>query len=173
MLGLFSASALPTTSHPYLALSRLHLSLLIASLGSNPENLDEAIRTSARCVGAMMELLVEGHPARGVGLAELGKLLVVDEPATPENKALSDSPSSGKPSGSGQSGDGSAAIFPPKGEARLRLAHETLLRAMKELELGFGAGGGEVGAEVQKVAREVDKEVNIWTRGIRNARAQA
>lgn len=168
MTNLLSSSLLTPTSHPYLALSRLHLSLLIASLGSTSENLDEAIRTSARCVSALMDLLVEGHPARGVGMAELGKLLTVDEPETsssPITPAITD--------GSGTEGEGNGAVkppFPPKGEARLRLAHETLVRAMKELELGFGAGGGEVGKDVQKLAREVDKELSVWTRGIKNAR---
>jgi SET and MYND domain-containing protein len=41
---------------------------------------------------------------------------------------------------------------------------------MVELEIGFGAGGGEIGADVQKLAREVDKELSVWSRGVRNVR---
>jgi len=159
ILKLLSASPLTPTSHPYLALSRLYLSLLIASLGGSPENLNEAIRTSARCVSALRDLLPEGHPARGVAMAELGKLLTVDEPPSPETENDSNR-------GDDKSSD---LTFPPSGEARLRLAHDTLRRAMVELDIGFGSDGGEVGANVQRLAREVDKELSIWARGLRNS----
>jgi len=44
------------------------------------EALDEAIRAATRVFTGLSQILPEGHPARGVALAELGKLLCVDEP---------------------------------------------------------------------------------------------
>ena len=90
-----------------------------------------------------------------MALAELGKLLTVDlDDSSP-------SPSS------------STNMFPPKGANRLKLAHETLVRALVELDIGFGKGGGEVGEEVRALARGAEKELAIWGRGVRNVRENA
>ncbi|KAF8960017.1 hypothetical protein BDZ97DRAFT_1355582 [Flammula alnicola] len=44
------------------------------------EALDDAIRAATRASTGLSQILVEGHPVRGIALAELGKLLSVDEP---------------------------------------------------------------------------------------------
>lgn len=88
---------------------------------------------------------------RGIALAELGKLLAVDEP----------SPLSPPQTTS----------FPPSGPARLRIAYETLLRARNELLVGFGLEneGGEVGREVRANIVALEKELGVWATGIQNA----
>jgi len=159
MLSLFNASPLTPTSHPFLSLNRLHLSLLIFTLDSTLENLDEAIRTSATCASGLRELLVEGHPGRAMAMAELGKLLGADEPPTSTSSSSSTS---------GPASNAYGNKFPPSGEPRLRLARETLIRSLAELEIGYGPGGGEVGANVRELTRGVDKELAVWTSRVRN-----
>lgn len=105
-------------------------------------------------MSALRDLYSEGHPVRAIAIAELGKLLTVDE----------SSESSQPPS----QGNTNVEEFPPSGVKRLRLAHETLTRAYAELEIGFGPGGGLVGIETLKLAREIDQEINVWRRGVRN-----
>jgi len=107
-----------------------------------------------------MSVFVEGHPVRGVGLAELGKLLAVDEPPAlattmPGNATATTSDA-----------------FPPTGPARLALAVETLQRALKELMIGFGesTGGGDVGRVVREDIVKLEREMSIWARGVRNVR---
>lgn len=103
---LMSIRVLPS-SHPLLALSRLHTTLLItnyrspfdpgtieldspqiqmscgnkSSLAEAQERLDEAIRSAMRTCNALNQVLTYGHPIRGLATAELGKLLSVDEPS--------------------------------------------------------------------------------------------
>jgi hypothetical protein len=93
-----------------------------------------------------------GHPTRALALAELGKLLAVDEPA---------------PRPVGSSG---ASAFPPSGPARLRLACETLIRARDELLISFGErnDGGEVGREIREMVVRVERELAAWNQGVRN-----
>ena len=198
---LVSAGLVPA-AHPLLALARLNSSLLIAHLpstspsveeirspavqASHPqpiqnatseeaqEALDEAIRAATRASMGLSQVLTEGHPVRGVALAELGKLLSVDEPCpgnTPEP------PSGGNPSTPTASSvplglNMKPAAYPPSGPQRLKLGYETLVRARQELEIGFGGGkneGGEVERIVRDLAASLEKELSVWRTGVKNA----
>jgi hypothetical protein len=149
---LTSAKALPS-SHPLLALTRLRQSLLLAAFPSNltQDALDGLIRASSASVMGLNAVLPPGHPTRALALAELGKLLAVDEPAP-------------RPAAVG------ASAFPPSGPARLRLACETLIRARDELLISFGErnDGGEVGREVREMVVRVERELAAWGQGVRN-----
>lgn len=147
----------PLCSHPILALQRLHQSLLIADLVSTTSAslLDNAIRATARAVSGITTILDEGHPVRGVALAELGKLLAVDE-----------QPSTLAPVNANVQFD----VFPPTGAARLQLATNTLKQALNELLIGFGEStqGGEVGVELREEIIRLEKEMSVWHRGVKN-----
>ena len=149
---LTSAKALPS-SHPLLALTRLRQSLLLAAFPSNltQDALDGLIRASSASVTGLTAVFPPGHPTRALALAELGKLLAVDEPAP-------------RPAATG------ASAFPPSGPARLRLACETLIRARDELLISFGerSGGGEVGREIREMVVRVERELAAWGQGVRN-----
>lgn len=136
------------------------------------EALDEAIRAATRAFTGLSQILPEGHPARGVALAELGKLLCVDEPL-PKDAELtgtrSITPRSELPS---PFASAQFAAYPPSGPERLKLAYDTLVLALGELKVGFGSGkneGGEVGRNVRKLAADVEKELSVWKEGIKNA----
>ncbi|KAG6379628.1 hypothetical protein JVT61DRAFT_10144 [Boletus reticuloceps] len=156
IIPILVSAGLPPSSHPLLALLKLHQSLLLASFSDQISQnlLDESIRAAAKHVAGLSAILDPGHPVRGVALAELGKLLAVDEP----------SPS---PSSSSRQ----TASFPPSGPTRLKLAYETLLKGREELLIGFGREneGGEVGREVRENIVALEKELGVWTTGIRNA----
>lgn len=153
---LTNAKLTPAT-HPLLAIYRLHQSLLIPSLSSaeNPSQsaLDEVINIAAKSVAGLSHILRPGHPVRGVALAELGKLLAVDEPEPNSTAATS------------------ASTFPPSGPDRLKLAVSTLRQATDELRIGFGAvsDGGETGKEVREILANAEKEVSVWDVRIRGA----
>lgn len=123
------------------------------------QKLDDAIRAALRTSTGLSSLLVPGHPLRGLALAELGKLLSVDE-RVPKYLA-----------GSHSNGENQKGIFPPSGPARLRLARETLIRARSELMVGFGGAneGGEVSKEVREWLIRVEKELQVWTTGMQGA----
>ncbi|KAG8216403.1 SET domain-containing protein [Butyriboletus roseoflavus] len=152
MIPILASAGLPPSSHPLLALLKLHQSLLLAPLSDriSQEGLDESIRIAAKHIAGLAAVLDEGHPVRGVALAELGKLLAVDEP----------SPSSLPQTTS----------FPPSGPTRLKIAYETLLKARNELLMGFGRenGGGQVGLEVRECIVALEKELGVWTTGVRS-----
>ena len=156
LVPIIISSGLTPSSHPLLALSRLHQSLLLSSLPSPPtqEALDETIRAASRSFMGLTPLLPCGHPVRGIALAELGKLLAVDEP-TPQNHAA---------------GAGTALLYPPSGPPRLKLAYETLVRARDELLIGFGRknGGGQVGQSVRDDIVSLEREIGVWKQGVRN-----
>lgn len=63
-----------------------------------------------------------------------------------------------------------ALRYPPSGPARLKLAYETLIRATKELRVGFGTknDGGQVGRDVRESAVALEKEIGVWKQGVRN-----
>ena len=137
-------------------MTRLHQELLIDSLSTSSvtqELLDEAIRTAAKYSAGLQTLLPKGHPVRAVALGELGKLLAVDEPAP---TSASDHAAAGK--------------FPPSGPPRLKLAYESFVKAHEELQIGFGkkVGGGQLGADIREAIVRLEKELGIWTTGIRN-----
>jgi hypothetical protein len=112
--------------------------------------LDETVRAAAKSAAGLSALLCEGHPVRAIAFAELGKILAVDEPA-PKTRAP-------------------ASTFPPSGAPRLKLAHETLVRARHETLIGFGKenDGGQVGQEIRAVIVSLEKEMQIWSYGVRN-----
>lgn len=154
MIPILVSARLPPSCHPLLALLKLHQSLLVSEFASSDqisqERLDESIRTAAKHVAGLSAVLEEGHPVRGVALAELGKLLAVDEP----------SPSSPPQTTS----------FPPSGPTRTKMAYETLVQARNALLVGFGREneGGEVGREVRESIVALEKELGVWVSGVRN-----
>ncbi|GJJ07795.1 hypothetical protein Clacol_002000 [Clathrus columnatus] len=144
---------LPPSAHPLLNILRIHQVLLIDKLssveeGNSSQVIDDVIRTAGRVVVGLTAILEEGHPILGIALAELGKLLAVDEPPEPSD----------------------AFNFPPRGPARLALALETLKRAFKSLRIGFGEEneGGEVGVQIREEIVQLEKELQAWQQGIRN-----
>ncbi|EMD31905.1 hypothetical protein CERSUDRAFT_119222 [Gelatoporia subvermispora B] len=157
MIPILTSANLTPSCHPLLAMTRLHQELLIADLPTSltQQALDDIIRTTAKYSAGLSSILPEGHPVRGVALAELGKLLAVDEPSPPEI--------AGMPRGQ--------ARFPPSGPARLKLAYETLLKAREELVIGFGAdgGGGIIGKEVRETIVRLEKELGVWTHRVKDA----
>ncbi|KAJ3512854.1 hypothetical protein NLJ89_g3280 [Agrocybe chaxingu] len=189
LIPILTSAGLVPAAHPLLALCRLNTSLLITHLPSTDpsteeirspeiqeaspgvsqavtpkevqEALDDAIRAATRSSTGLSHLLVEGHPVRGIAFAELGKLLSVDEPA-PEPRPQS------QPLGMHIK----PPVYPPSGPQRLQLAYETLVRARNELMIGFGGGkneGGEVGRKVRQQAVDLEKELDVWKTGVRNA----
>ncbi|KAG6856912.1 hypothetical protein H0H87_012162 [Tephrocybe sp. NHM501043] len=156
LVPILISSGLAASSHPLLALSRLHQSLLIDSLPSplTQDSLDDAIRVTTRSSTGLGAVLQYGHPIRGITLAELGKLLAVDEPlprqaSTPAEAAL---------------------LYPPSGAPRLKLALEVMLKARNELLVGFGAWneGGQVGKDVRDGIVALEKELAVWKQGVKN-----
>ncbi|KIJ63125.1 hypothetical protein HYDPIDRAFT_182437 [Hydnomerulius pinastri MD-312] len=159
VIPILVSAGLTPSCHPFLALLKLHQSLLVSSFSArlSQDILDEAIRASAKHSAGLSAILDEGHPVRAVALAELGKLLAVDEPA----------PSSSSQPSLPQTNN----AFPPSGPARVKIAYETLLQARKELVIGFGRDndGGEVGRSIRDIIVSLEKELGVWTTGIRNA----
>ncbi|KAG8757292.1 hypothetical protein FRC14_002175 [Serendipita sp. 396] len=154
LMGLVSPLS-PPTSHPRLALMRLLQTLSIESMSTKESDtstsVDDVIRLSAQVVAALMDLLSRGHPIRGLAIATLGRLLCVDEPELPSDASIEQP-------------------FPPRGYQRLVLAKSTLLRAVEELEIGFGPGGGTLGTETRQMLENTDRELAIFERGVRNAK---
>lgn len=152
IIPILTSSKLTPSSHPLLALTRLHQTLLLATLPSTmtQEALDNLILATSSTVAGLSTILTPGHPIRALAIAELGKLLAVDEPSpTP---------------------DANNRKFPPSGPARLKAAHDTLVRARSELKVGFGASndGGEVGKEVREMVVRLEKELQVWRQGVKN-----
>ena len=177
-LGMVLDSALPPQQDPLLDSSGMTSQAAIATLRQShaqdlispqiaeeekhaeraQQKLDDAIRAALRTSTGLSSVLVAGHPLRGLALAELGKLLSVDE-RVPKYLA-----------GSNGKGDNQKGGYLPSGPARLRLARETLVRARSELMIGFGGAneGGEVGKEVREWLIRVETELQVWTAGIQN-----
>ncbi|KII84634.1 hypothetical protein PLICRDRAFT_117564 [Plicaturopsis crispa FD-325 SS-3] len=153
MIPILTSARIVPSSHPLLGLQRLHQYLLIATLsdGCTQERLDEAIQVASKSAAGISSILAPGHPIRAIELAELGKLLAVDEPA---------------PAQPGRPQD-----FPPSGPARLKMALDTLIRARAELLIAFGGvnEGGQVGREVRESIVALEKELGVWKQGIKNA----
>ncbi|KAJ8482475.1 hypothetical protein ONZ51_g5325 [Trametes cubensis] len=153
IIPILTSAGVTPSSYPLLAMTHLHQELLIATLPSSlsQESLDDAIRAAAKYSAGLQSLLPKGHPVRAVALGELGKLLGVDEPAPPTDPAQ-------------------ASKFPPSGPARLKLAYESLVRAHEELLIGFGKPnqGGYIGKDVREAIIRLERELGIWTSGIKN-----
>ncbi|KAF9525238.1 hypothetical protein CPB83DRAFT_870963 [Crepidotus variabilis] len=189
LVPILTSVGLVPAAHPLLGLSRLLTSLLIAYLPSyeagveeiqSPEiqksqvsasilspadiqeALDETVKAATRSCTGLSQILTQGHPVRGIALAELGKLLCVDEPSP---KDLSRK--TGYPSGSMTLGPFDA----PSGPQRLKLAYDTLRQARAELMIGFGGGsneGGEAGNGVRNLLVNLEKEMAVWKDGVKN-----
>ncbi|KAK2465023.1 hypothetical protein APHAL10511_003099 [Amanita phalloides] len=117
------------------------------------QKLDDAIRAALRTSTGVASVLVPGHPLRGLALAELGKLLCVDEPVPlylGTNKQR--------------------GVYPPSGPGRLRLGKECLIHSRSELMVGFGGAneGGELGRQVREWLVGVEKELEAWTVGLQS-----
>lgn len=150
VLGLLP-KLMPPPSHPRLALSRLAQSLLISQMNSDGgPSVDKIIQISAQNRDAIGEILPEGHPIRAVAVTELGKLLCSDEPPI--------------------SSEDPAEHWPPRGYARLALAKEILVQAKKEIEIGFGSDGSELGDTVRELLVGITKEMSVFKRGVQNAK---
>jgi SET and MYND domain-containing protein len=205
LIPIIISAGLVPAAHPLLALSRLNTSLLIThlpiteplieeihspqvqvDLSQNPpqqtqkdsqEALDEAIRSATRSYTGLSQILTDGHPIRGIALAELGKLLSVDEPhpthlVSPQSGVTTSFNTPLSSSSSLNMMPSHPAAYPPSGPHRLKLAYETLKKARCELVIGFGGGsneGGEVGQHVRRQVVELEKELGVWKSGIRNA----
>ncbi|KAG7092156.1 hypothetical protein E1B28_008525 [Marasmius oreades] len=119
------------------------------------EHLDECIRNGSKIVAGLSAILSPGHPVMGIALAELGKLLAVDEVFVVDSTDTS-------------------AQFPPSGPARLKLAYDTLMRARASLRIGFGSRneGGKVGREVREILVRLEKEIEVWKTRVRNVLGQ-
>ncbi|KAJ3912452.1 hypothetical protein F5877DRAFT_54030 [Lentinula edodes] len=152
LIPILTSAGFPPSAHPLLGLTRLHQQLLTSSF-PNPltqEHLDETIHTATTNVAGFTALFREGHPVLALALAELGKLLAVDEPSPRTTNT--------------------SVIYPPSGLPRLKLAYETLLRARKMLLIGFGVTneGGQVGKEVREMIVALEKEIGVFRQGIKN-----
>lgn len=151
MIPILKSVGLTPGSHPLLGLTRLHQSLILDNFPDpdklTQEILDEAVRTIANSVRGLTEILTPGHPVRGIALAELGKILAVDEPSPKDNTTAV-----------------ANMTFPPSGPTRLKMAYDTLLNARQELMIGFGTmnDGGKVGKEVRDVLVGLEKELSVW-----------
>jgi len=154
LILILSKLGLTPSCHPLLALSRLHQSLLVASISVDTaqDDLDDTIRTAGRSLAGLTAILHPGHPVRCVATAELAKLLAMDEP-NPSSRPVASS------------------AFPPSGPQRLKLAYETAIKARNELLIGFGVcnEGGPVGREVREIIVAIETELGIWGQGVRQA----
>ena len=121
-------------------------------------DVDMVCAVAVRALSGIMVVFPDGHPVRGVALAELGKLLCVDvdENAvqTKDSTSVDISIHQGGPK------------F-PGGAPRLEMARDFLLQARAELRKGFGSEGGEVGLEVEDQIRNVEKEWMAWKKVVR------
>ncbi|KAG8865437.1 hypothetical protein FRB97_004720, partial [Tulasnella sp. 331] len=113
------------------------------------ERVDQVCTIAARSLSAILVVFPDGHPVRGVALAELGKLLCVD--VDEDAKGMEDLQNNAGPSTMIRDGF-------PAGAERLKLSRDALLRARTELRRGFGGEGGEVAREVEESIRNIEKE---------------
>ena len=145
-----------------LAANQAQVNQAQATVAEAQAQLGDAICAAARASAGLGQVLAEGHPVRGIALAELGKLLSVDEPDPAHARG---------PAGPPTGAMGVAPGYPPSGPTRVKLAYETLLRARAELLVGFGSGaneGGVVGRGVREMAAELEKEMQVWKAGVKN-----
>ncbi|KAF8920146.1 SET domain-containing protein [Mucidula mucida] len=144
---LTSAGVMPS-SHPLLALTMLQKSFPLPS-PLTQDALDDTIRIASKAVTGLLGIHPEGHPVVGIALAELGKLLAVDEPVPHRSER---------------------GAYPPSGPPRLQMAHDTLMRARASLMIGFGRvnEGGRVGKEVRNLIASLEKEIGVFKQGVKN-----
>lgn len=157
LIPILISAGLTAACHPLLGLSRLHLSLLLASFPDplTQSHLDDTIKAAHRVCQGLSLALKPGHPVLAIAYTELGRLLSVDEP---------------NPSHISGANPASQA-FPPSGPARLKLAYDTMVVAREMLLTGFGKvnDGGLVGKDVRECLVSLEKEIGVWKEGLRNA----
>ncbi|KAJ8073401.1 hypothetical protein PM082_011676 [Marasmius tenuissimus] len=192
LIPLLTSAGLSHSTYPLLALTRLNQALLIDELSGvipttittprvedgeevlispdaqlsakeRQEHLDECIQNGSRVVTGLSALLVPGHPMIGIALTELGKLLAVDEVH----------PAVHSETGGSNSASANSSVFPPSGPARVKQAYEMLMRARASLQIGFGTRneGGKVGKQVRENLVRLEKEIEVWTSGVKNVLA--
>ena len=171
MISILTSAEVTNGSHPLLGLLRSQHYLFTMSLASSADALarmtptttakeehqkllDDAIRTAARVLQGLVEVLPFGHPIRAVHLSEFGMLCATDETAS--NVPALSLPSNEK-------------VFPPTGAARLQLAINYLIEARKELLIAFGKEGGDVGERVRETLIQLEAEMGIWKEGVKTA----
>ena len=160
MLLYLTMAGLTPSTHPLLGISRLHQTLLAYRLNfESKAGLDDVIRVAAKNAAGLSNILRVGHPVRAMAFTELGKLLAVDEPPPSPTIPIGDV----SPPNPNSNND-----FPPSGEARLRLALETLQRAHSELLIAFGGEGSEIGREVRQMIVDIERELAVWKNGLRD-----
>lgn len=169
MVPLLASRLLPS-AHPLLALIRLGQTLLITKLAKDTSSavLETAIQYAIAYVKAISMVLRSGHPVRAVAIAELGKLLAVDEPTT--DSSSSSVADTSPDNATSIPAMGGLEIQVPNGPARLQRAVEVLRQAHRELTIAFGRAneGGEVGRSVRDMLVSMEKELGVWRSGIRN-----
>ncbi|PBK94820.1 SET domain-containing protein [Armillaria gallica] len=152
LIPILTSAGLTPSCHPLLGLTILHKSFLISSFPSpcTQEYLDDTIRVARKAITGLTSIHREGHPVLGIALAELAKILAVDEPSPRETNG--------------------PGIYPPSGPPRLKLALDTFMRARNSLMIGFGMvnEGGEIGRHVREVLVSLEKEIGVWKQGVRN-----
>ncbi|KAL7409501.1 hypothetical protein BDY24DRAFT_214933 [Mrakia frigida] len=158
---------LPPSSYPLLPLLRLFSTLLISGFSSTPPTdpsssslLNDALQITYLTSQAVLTpgIYPPGHPARGVALAELGKLLVVPAPevaASSKGKSVVPKELFARGGGAG---------IPDEPARRLMWAREILVQALGEVRIGFGKkgdGGGLVGVELAGLVEGVGREIGL------------
>ncbi|KAN0065933.1 hypothetical protein ACQY0O_001066 [Thecaphora frezii] len=122
----------------------------------------------ASTLGAASEggsIYAEGHPARAVALATLGKLVLVELQRPMDEDGSGAEATRGavrRRRSTAPSSSSSVLRHPPSvpEEARLAFAREVLRQALEELEVGFGRrnGGGATGRDVRRALEELEHE---------------
>ncbi|CAK5272755.1 unnamed protein product, partial [Mycena citricolor] len=155
MTPILRSAGLHPGSYPLLALSRMELASAIEDLPSSSNTLlDAAIHTSTMIVSGLTSILTPGHPVRGLALAELARLCAADESSPDPTPTPNQNQNR----------------YPYSGPARLRLALDTMQRALSELAVGFGMEGGVIGRLIREEAVRVERELSVWKEGVRNVR---
>ncbi|CAK5272448.1 unnamed protein product [Mycena citricolor] len=155
MTPILRSAGLHPGSYPLLALSRMELAFAIEDLPSSSNTLlDAAIHTSTMIVSGLTSFLTPGHPVRGLALAELARLCAADESSPDPTPTPNQNQNR----------------YPYSGPARLRLALDTMQRALSELAVGFGMEGGVIGRLIREEAVRVERELSVWKEGVRNVR---
>lgn len=180
------------SAHPFLALSRIQQEVLIDMLPEEPSkaDLDETIRAAATQCYALDLMLRFGHPVRTMALAELGKLLAMDEPVAsiPSVESLRASAETAVNIDENVAGSSTSTAltypppymrqdYPPSGASRLALAVKILRQAYAESCISFGnergTEGGEVGQDLRTTLVPLERELTVWNQRGRLALADA
>ena len=122
---------MPPSSHPTLALLRLHALMLTPPL--NQQTYQTAISSLAQAYTGAIAVYPHGHPTLAIILAEWGKLLSMEWPDDTKDEMMK----------------------------RLMEAVVVLREATGACERGFGVGGGLVGREIDGLLRGCEGELAL------------